>query len=188
MACYHAWVYWTLGMLPPSQAVFRALAFSRSERGFVRPPQRQYPGKKRRGVPKPLGRPFSQQVQVSQLSSFTRTIPSEKGDDYVNQILSQKRYFIPLAYRPTKAQAGDFIYLVFRGVIVGRARIASIKSVASEIPGETRRYPIWAKWIVRYVGEWEKPPEKCLSRVIRAFGTWKRTRLIILTLKFGRLA
>jgi len=97
---------------------------------------------------------------VSQLSSFTRTIPSDKKEDDVNQILSCKDHFIPLAYRPTKAQAGDFIYLIFRGMIVGRARISSIDAVDAEVPLGTKQYPIWAKWVVRYTGEWEKPPRE----------------------------
>jgi hypothetical protein len=108
----------------------------------------------------PFSRPVSQKVQVSQLSSFSRTIPKDKKEDDVNQILSRKNDFIPLAYKPTKAQAGDFIYLVFRGMIVGRARISSIDVVDSEVPSGTWRYPGWARWVVRYAGVWEKPPRE----------------------------
>ena len=67
-------------------------------------------------------------------------------------------HFIPLAYRPTKATRGDFIYLVFRGVIVGRARISAIDPVDTHGMEGTEIYPGWAKWVVRYVGQWEKPP------------------------------
>ncbi|HEY69218.1 MAG TPA: hypothetical protein G4O08_01400 [Anaerolineae bacterium] len=92
------------------------------------------------------------------MSSFTRTIPSENGEAFVNQILSREDHYVPLAYRPTRAQPGDFIYLVFRGRMVGRARIAAIESAApARLVGEDR-YPPWAKWIIRFVGTWQKPP------------------------------
>jgi len=94
------------------------------------------------------------------LPSFTRTIPGYKGKDYVNQILVRKNHFIPLAYRPTKAQPGDFIYLVFRGLIIGRAQISSVDAVDFEVPTGNVVYPHWAKWVVRYEGEWQKPPRE----------------------------
>jgi hypothetical protein len=77
---------------------------------------------------------------------------------FVQGILSRADHFIPLAYRPTKATPGDFIYLVFRGVIVGRARISAIDPVDTHAMEGTETYPDWAKWVVRYVGQWEKPP------------------------------
>jgi len=92
------------------------------------------------------------------LSSFTRTIPSEKGEGVVREILSHAGHFIPLAYRPVRAKPGDFIYLIFRGEIVGRARITRIVPVRSDVPGKGQRYPSWAKWIIRYAGRWQKPP------------------------------
>jgi hypothetical protein len=92
------------------------------------------------------------------LSSFTRTIPSEKDQTYVDQILSKSDLFIPLAYRPNRANQGDFIYLVFRGRIVGRARITRIDSAASTVEAKTNEVPRWAKWLIWYEGTWEKPP------------------------------
>jgi hypothetical protein len=103
---------------------------------------------------------MSQKVQVSQLSSFTRTIPKYKKIEDVNLILSQKTAFIPLAYRPTRAKAGDFIYMVFQGMIVGRAKISAIEVVDSDIPSGSIQYPPWAKWVVRYDGSWQKPPRE----------------------------
>jgi hypothetical protein len=94
------------------------------------------------------------------LASFTRTIPGYKGENHVIGILSRTDHFIPLAYRPARARAGDFIYLIFHGKIVGRARIASIDFVNSEMHREDDRYPVWAKWVIRYSGEWEKPPRE----------------------------
>jgi hypothetical protein len=94
------------------------------------------------------------------LSSFTRTIPKYKKIEAVNLILSQKTAFIPLAYRPTRAQAGDFIYLVFQGMIVGRAKISAIEAVDSAVPSGSDPYPTWARWVVRYEAGWQKPPRE----------------------------
>ena len=94
------------------------------------------------------------------MSSFTRTIPSNRGEDSVKQILHRKNYFIPLAYRPIRAQVGDFIYLVFRGKIVGRAKISLIEVVNPEVSLTTSQYPAWAKCVVRYTGKWEEPPRE----------------------------
>jgi hypothetical protein len=92
------------------------------------------------------------------MSSFTRTIPSEKGEAFVNRTLSGIDHYVPLAYRPNRARPGDFIYLVFRGRIAGRARIVAIESAASARPMGEDRYPQWAKWIIRFGGAWQKPP------------------------------
>ena len=99
---------------------------------------------------------MSAKGQGCQVSSFTRTIPAYKTRPEVDQILLQKNHFIPLAYRPTRARAGDFIYLVFRGKMVGRARISAIDAVDSASSG-IGQYPDWARWVVRYTGGWEKP-------------------------------
>jgi hypothetical protein len=98
--------------------------------------------------------------EVSKLSSFTRTIPSYQKEAFVNQVLAQENHFIPLAYRPTKAGAGDFVYLIYRGVIVGRARISAVDPVDPGELAEEGLYPDWAKWVVRYTGRWEKPPRE----------------------------
>jgi hypothetical protein len=92
------------------------------------------------------------------LSSFTRTIPSGKAEDYVREILSRADHFAPLAYRPAKARSGNFIYLIFCGVIVGRARISRIDPADSNAYRRSQRYPSWAKWIIRHAGRWERPP------------------------------
>jgi hypothetical protein len=92
------------------------------------------------------------------MSSFTRTIPSEKGAAFVDQVLSRADHYVPLAYRPTRARPGDFIYLVFRGRMVGRARITAIEPVESAHPMDGDRYPQWARWIIRFSGAWQKPP------------------------------
>jgi len=91
------------------------------------------------------------------LSSFTRTIPADKGQAYVEEILSRANHFVPLAYRPTRAMPRDHIYLVFRGLIVGRARISRIDPAAGT---SDQRYPRWAKWVIRYAGRWERPPRE----------------------------
>jgi hypothetical protein len=94
------------------------------------------------------------------VSSFTRTVPSYKKEEDVNEILSKRDHFLPLAYRPTKAQAGDFIYLVFRGLIVGRVKISAIEAVDSRVPPGNGQYPVWARWVIRYAGGWEMPPRE----------------------------
>lgn len=89
------------------------------------------------------------------MSSFTRTIPAQKGEAYVRGILSRANSYVPLAYRPARAVPGDRIYLIHRGLIVGRARISSIRPASRT---RAQRYPRWARWIIRYTGRWEIPP------------------------------
>ncbi len=87
------------------------------------------------------------------MSSFTRTIPAWKGKEFVRALLREADGFFPLAYKPAKANPGDFIYLIFSGQIVGRARIARIDPAdppLSEAP--------WAKWLIRSTGAWQRPP------------------------------
>ena len=93
------------------------------------------------------------------MSSFTRTIPKSTKEDAVQQVLSRSEHYVPLAYRPNRANPGDFIYLVYRGLIVGRARIRTIHAVDDDRYSKQDPYPDWAKWIIRYVGNWERPPK-----------------------------
>ena len=76
------------------------------------------------------------------MSSFTRTIPADKGEAHAMDILSRANHFVPLAYRPARAMPRDQVYLVIRGLIVGRARISSIDPAAGT---SDLRYPRWAK-------------------------------------------
>lgn len=92
------------------------------------------------------------------MSSFTRTIPKDKQESFVTNILSQSDHFIPLTFQPRQAEPGDYIYLIHRGKIAGRARISSIEEVNRKGQTEGEKYPNWAKWVVRYTGSWEKPP------------------------------
>jgi hypothetical protein len=78
----------------------------------------------------------------------------------VNRVLSQRDHFVPLAYKPGRAHPGDFIYLIYQGKIVGRARIISIDAIDPEDPSEGGPYPSWARWVVRYAGRWENPPRE----------------------------
>jgi hypothetical protein len=90
------------------------------------------------------------------LTSFTRTIPAYKKPEEVEELLSREDNFIPLAYKPAQARAGDYIYLIYRGYIVGRARISGIEPVeADSLPGEGLD---WARWLIRYRGGWQRPP------------------------------
>jgi hypothetical protein len=92
------------------------------------------------------------------MASFTRTVPGYKGEEHVLQILSCHDHFIPLVYRPVKARAGDFIYLIYKGQIVSRARISAIVPFESRVANELEEPLHWARWIIRYSGRWEKPP------------------------------
>ena len=94
------------------------------------------------------------------MSSFTRTIPAYKKEDDLREVFSRENYFIPLAYKPTKAQAGDFIYLIFQGKIVARARISAIEAINSDDESRSEQYPDWANWAVWYSGKWEQPPRE----------------------------
>jgi hypothetical protein len=89
------------------------------------------------------------------VSSFTRTIPSGKSEAQVQELLSRRDHYLPLAFRPTRAGPGDLVYLIFRGLIVGRARISAVEPALRR---GNQRYPRWARWIVRYAGRWERPP------------------------------
>ncbi len=94
------------------------------------------------------------------MSSFTRTIPAYKTKDDLCAVLSREDYYVPLSFKPTKAQAGDFIYLIFQGKIVGRAKISFLKAVDSEDIARSLEFPAWAKWAVWYSGKWEQPPRE----------------------------
>ncbi len=89
------------------------------------------------------------------MSSFTRTIPAYKTPQEVEALLRRENDFIPLAYRPTQARAGDYIYLIYRRKIVGRAKIAAIEAVEASAPPDEGLD--WARWLVRYAGGWEQP-------------------------------
>jgi hypothetical protein len=93
------------------------------------------------------------------LSSFSRTIPKSEEESYVEEILSRTDHFIPLRIEPTRARPGDYIYLIYRGKIIGRARIHSIEPVNSEVPIGDEHYPYWANWAIKYQKGWEKPPK-----------------------------
>jgi hypothetical protein len=108
--------------------------------------------------PKPFSNPDINKWRCPPLSSFTRTIPRATSADAVQQVLNRSDHYLPLAYRPTKANAGDFIYLVFRDLIIGRTRISTIHAVDDFSFSEAGPYPDWAKWIIRYKGGWESPP------------------------------
>ena len=94
------------------------------------------------------------------MSSFTRTIPGSKRESLVEKILSRSDHFIPIRIHPNRARSGDFIYLVFRNRIVGRARIKSIYPVNAEVPAHKELYPDWANWAIQYQGSWEEPPRE----------------------------
>jgi len=98
------------------------------------------------------------------MPSFTRTIPAYKTVEEVEQVLSRRDHYVPLTFKPARAQAGDFIYLIFRGKIAGRARISAIDSAEADASPGVEQYPDWARWVIRYTGGWEKPPREIAAR------------------------
>jgi len=92
------------------------------------------------------------------MSSFVRCIQQSERPLYVEEILLRSDHHIPLKGRPRRAKPGDFIYLAYRGKIVGRARISRIVPSPSDvrIASDRRRYR--ATWLVKYRGGWQRPP------------------------------
>jgi len=86
------------------------------------------------------------------MTSFTRTIPAYKTDKEVEAVLHRADHFVPLSFRPAQALSGDYIYLIYRGRIVGRARIAEVSPASS-----SNEAPAWAAWLIHYAGPWERP-------------------------------
>jgi hypothetical protein len=93
------------------------------------------------------------------LSSFTRTIPKYKSREEVETVLSGRDGFVPLTFRPGRARAGDYIYLLYHGFIAGRARIKRVEAV-KDARVESGQVPEWARWLIWYTGGWERPPRE----------------------------
>ena len=91
------------------------------------------------------------------MASFTKTIPAGKTEAEVEALLARRDHFLPLAQTPTRAQVGDFIYLIYRGRIYARARIRALEMVKPGVMAEERAGTKWARCLVHYSGEWERP-------------------------------
>ena len=91
------------------------------------------------------------------MASFTKTIPAGKTVAEVDALLAERDHFLPLAQTPTRAQAGDFVYLIYRGRISARARIRALEVVKPGVMAEERADAAWARCLVHYAGEWETP-------------------------------
>ncbi len=94
--------------------------------------------------------------------SFTRTIPREKSQEFVQSILFRPDHYLPLTFRPTRAQPGDYLYLIYRGKLIARVQIAGTKNVQAFKATRTDLPPDWAKWLIMYRGSWEIPPDEIL--------------------------
>ncbi len=94
------------------------------------------------------------------LASFTRTIPAEKKPEQVAEILHREDPYLPLTFRPARARQGDFIYLVHRGKIIGRAEITRIESAPEAARREAVNPPAWSNWLIWYRGSWQQPPRE----------------------------
>jgi len=91
------------------------------------------------------------------MASFTKTIPTGKTEAEVEALLAECDHFLPLAQIPARAQAGDFIYLIYRGRISARVRIRALEVVKRGVMAEERAGEEWARCLVHYAGEWERP-------------------------------
>jgi hypothetical protein len=91
------------------------------------------------------------------MASFTKTIPAGKAKAEVEALLAGCDHFLPLAQIPSRAQAGDFIYIIYRGMILARARIRALEVVKRDVISEERAGVEWARSLVHFTGEWEKP-------------------------------
>jgi len=94
------------------------------------------------------------------LASFTRTVPAQKDPREVTRILSRKDHYLPLTFRPSRAETGDFLYLVHRGRIAGRAEIDRIEAVEEASRSSKADPPDWARWLIWYRGTWQQPPRE----------------------------
>ena len=91
------------------------------------------------------------------MASFTKTIPMGKTEAEVEALLAWRDHFLPLAQIPTRARVGDFIYLIYRGRISARARIRALEVVKRGVMAEERAGAEWARCLVHFAGEWERP-------------------------------
>jgi hypothetical protein len=92
------------------------------------------------------------------VTSFIRSIQREEKPEYVDEILSRTNHFIPLRFHPTRASCGDYIYLAYRGRIVGRAVIDQLQDVSKTVPFASDQHEYEAKCLIRYRGGWQRPP------------------------------
>ena len=91
------------------------------------------------------------------MTSFVRTIRWKETPKHIEEILGRHNHFIPLKGMPARAKPGDFIYLAYRGRIIGRAVIDWLERVdwVVHIGSDRREYP--AKCLVHYRGGWQDP-------------------------------
>jgi len=92
------------------------------------------------------------------MASFVRTIQQEEKLEYIEEILSRSDHYIPLKFYPRRVHPGDFIYLAYRGKIVGRALVERIEPVADEVLIGSERRSYQAECLVRYKGGWQRSP------------------------------
>ncbi len=91
------------------------------------------------------------------MSSFARTIQSTENPDYVEEILLRDEGAIPLPLIPSIANVGDYIYLVYDGKIIGRAKISEIDPHPGSMRiGSTQNLYHYRSRIIYRAG-WERP-------------------------------
>jgi hypothetical protein len=98
------------------------------------------------------------------MSSFVRTIRKEETPEYVEKILGRTEHWVPLKFVPRRAFTGDYIYLAYRGKLVGRVRITKIEQVDKEYLITSKQITYDSKSLVHYSTEWERPPRIILYK------------------------
>jgi len=94
------------------------------------------------------------------MTSFIRTAQRREHVCYIDEILDRRCHFIPLKFRPGRANVGDFIYLAHRGEIVGRARITEFRAVNHDVPFGSTQRPYRATCEVWYGEEGWEPTKR----------------------------
>jgi hypothetical protein len=90
---------------------------------------------------------------------ITRTIPQTEDPAWVESFFGgpEREEDWPFSQRIANVEAGDFLYLIYQGRIVGRFEVVRIRQLAQTrpVPVGTDEYPVEAKTIVyvRFPGE-----------------------------------
>ena len=94
------------------------------------------------------------------MSSYVRTVQSREIPEYVDEILNRVDHYLLLKFIPRRASSGDFMYLAYRGELVGRAVIDRLEEVDGIYPIGSKQEDYHARCLVWYRGGWERPPRR----------------------------
>lgn len=92
------------------------------------------------------------------MTSFIRTIQREELPSWIEEVLSRRKSFLPLPFFPGRALPGDFVYLAFRGSLVGRARILNVEETDDVVRISSIQRPFRARSKMHYTQGWSRAP------------------------------